>query len=149
MWLRLYSAAERLKQAVRQNAAAPAILEIGCDLMGCREMAILQLYGTSILSLLAGSEITVEHEQALAANAEAIASAIKTRQISIVNADTPYNHLWLELGITAFIPVWHGGIARGAIIFYRLLPQRNDLDLADRELLRLLSMFAGPSLFNR
>lgn len=149
MWLRLYSAAERLKQAVRQNTVAPAILEIGFDLMGCSEMAILQPHGTSILSLLAGSEMTAEHEQALAVNARAIASAIKARHISIVNADTPYNKLWLELGITAFVPVWREGVARGAIIFYRLLTQRNDLDLADRELLRLLSMFAGPALFNR
>ena len=39
-------------------------------------------------------------------------------------------------------------VPRGAIIFYSFLPERGDLDLADRELLRLLSMFAGPSLFN-
>jgi len=149
MWVKLYSATERLKQAVRQNTVAPAILEIGSDLMGCDEMAILEVHGDSILSLLAGSGITPEREQSLAANAEAIASVIEKRQISIANADTPCNQLWLELGITAFVPVWHEGIVRGTIIFYRLLPQRNDLDLADRELLRLLSMFAGPSLFNR
>ena len=147
MWVRLYSATERLKQAVRQNTVAPAILEIGSDLMGCDEMAILELHGDSTLSLLASSGMTAGREQALAANAAAIASAITTRQISIANADTRYNQLWSELGTTAFVPVWHEGRPRGAIIFYRLLPQRNDLDLADRELLRLLSMFSGPSLF--
>lgn len=149
MWVRLYSAAERLKQAVRQNNVAPAILEIGSDLMGCGEMAILELQADSTLALLASSGITPEREQALATKAAAVASAIEARQISIANADTAYDQLWLELGATAFVPVWHENKARGAIIFYRLLPQRNDLDLADRELLRLLSMFAGPALFNR
>jgi hypothetical protein len=70
------------------------------------------------------------------------------RQISIANTHTPYDQLWSELGTTAFVPVWHIGRPRGGIIFYRMLPQRKDLDLADRELLRLLSMFSGPSLFS-
>jgi hypothetical protein len=152
MWVRLLSATERLKQAVRKNAvcknkAAPTILEIGSDLMGCDDMAIVELNGNSTLALLAASGMTAAREQALAANAAAIASAIETRQISIANAHTPYDQLWSELGTTAFVPVWHEGKPRGAIIFYRLLPQRNDLDLADRELLRLLLMFSGPSLF--
>jgi hypothetical protein len=64
-----------------------------------------------------------------------------------VNTDTPYSELWSELGITAFVPVWHDNTRKGAIVFYRFLSPQIDLDLADRELLRLLSMFAGPSLF--
>src|ERR1044071_9766878 len=135
MWVRLYSATERLKQAVRENNVARTILEIGSDLMGCADMAILELHGNSTLFLLAASGMNAGREQALAANAGAIASAIETRQISIANAHTPYDQLWSELGTTAFV-------------VYRMLPRRNDLDLADRELLRLLSMFAGPSLFS-
>lgn len=148
MWVRLYSATERLKQAVCRNNVAQTILEIGSDLMGCDEMAILELHGGSAVSLLAGSGMTAGREQALATNAGAIASAIGTRQISIANAHTPYDQLWSELETTAFVPVWHENRPRGGIIFYRLLPQRNDIDLADRELLRLLSMFSGPSLFS-
>jgi hypothetical protein len=153
MWVRLYSATERLKQAVCKNGVcknnvARTILEIGSDLMGCDDIAILELNGDSTLFLLAGSGMTAAREQALAANAGALASAIETPQILIANAHTPYEQLWSELGTTAFVPVWHEGRPRGAIIFYGMLPQRNDLDLADRELLRLLSMFSGPSLFN-
>jgi hypothetical protein len=148
MWVRLYSATDRLKQAVRKNNVSQTILEIGSDLMGCSDMAILELHGDSTLSLLAGSGMTAGREQALAANAGALVSAIETRQISIANTHTPHDQLWSELGTTAFVPVWHQGRPRGGIIFYRMLPQRNDLDLADRELLRLLSMFSGPSLFS-
>jgi GAF domain len=148
MWVKLYSATERLRQAVCKNNVARTILEIGAQIMGCDDMAILELQGACELSLLAGSGMTAGRLQALAANAGVIASAIEIRQISIVNTETRYNQLWSELGTTAFVPVWHESRARGAIIFYRMLPQRNDLDLADRELLRLLSMFSGPSLFN-
>jgi hypothetical protein len=148
IWVRLYSAAERLRQAALKSNVARTILEIGSDLMGCADMAILELHGDSTLSLFAGSGMTAGREQALAANAGAIASAIGTRQISIANAHTPYDQLWSELGSTAFVLLWHESRPRGAIIFYSMLPQRNDLDLADRELLRLLSMFSGPSLFS-
>jgi hypothetical protein len=148
MWVRLYAASERLKQAVCRNDVARAILEIGSHLMGCEDMVILELHGASSLRLLACAGMTAGRQHALAANAGAIAAAVDTGQISIVNTDTPYNRLWLELEITACIPVWHEGRPRGAILFYRFLPQQNDLDLADRELLRLLSMFSGPLLFN-
>jgi hypothetical protein len=147
MWVRLYSATERLKQAVCSNNVARTILEIGSDLMGCADMAILELHADSTLSLLAGSGMNARREQELSTNAGAIASAIEKRQISIVNTDTPYSELWSELGITAFVPVWHDNTRKGAIVFYRFLSPQIDLDLADRELLRLLSMFAGPSLF--
>lgn len=148
MWVRLYVASERLRQSVCQHNVPRTILEIGSDLLGCDAMAILELHRDSSLSLLAGSGMTDAHHQALAANAAAIADAIEAVQISIVNADTAFNQLWSQLGTTAFVSVWHKNMPRGAIIFYRLLPQRNDLDLADRELLRLLAMFSGPSLFS-
>lgn len=147
MWVRLYSATERLKQAVCRNNVARTILEIGSDLMGCKDMAILLLHENSTLSVLAGSGMNAGREQGLSTNAGGIASAIEKRQISIVNTDTPFNALWSELGIAAFVPVWHEDVPRGAIIFYRFLSPQSDLDLADRELLRLLSMFTGPSLF--
>lgn len=148
MWVRLYSATERLRQAVREHKVSQTILAIGSDLMGCTDMAILELHEDYTLSLLAGSGMTAGRKQALAAKTEALASAIATHQISIANTHTPYDQLWSELGTTAFVPVWHIGRPRGGIIFYRMLPQRNDLDQADRELLRLLSMFSGPSLFS-
>ena len=78
----------------------------------------------------------------------AVADAIEAFKISIANTDTAYDQLWSQLETTAFVPLWHENRPRGAIIFYRLLPQQKDIDLADRELLRLLSLFSGPSLFN-
>jgi hypothetical protein len=149
MWVRLYTASERLRQAVLRNDAPREILEIGSSLIGCDGMAVLELHGPASLCLLSSSGMTAERRQALVVNTSAVASAIAESKISIVNTDTPYNQLWTELGITAFVPVWHEDSPKGAIIFYQFLPERSDLDLADRELLRLLAMFAGPCLFNR
>jgi len=149
MWVRLYTASERLRQAGLRNDVPLEILEIGSSLIGCDGMAVLELHGPASLCLLSSSGMTAERRQALVVNTSAVASAIAESQISIVHTDTPYNQLWTELGITAFVPVWHEDSPKGAIIFYQFLPERSDLDLADRELLRLLAMFAGPCLFNR
>jgi GAF domain-containing protein len=149
MWVRLYAASERLREAVLRNDVPREILEIGSSLMGCDGMAILELHGPASLCLLSSSGMTAARRQALVLNTSAVASAIAEGQIAIVNTDTPYNQLWSELGITAFVPVWHEDSRKGAIIFYQFLPDRSDLDLADRELLRLLAMFAGPCLFTR
>jgi hypothetical protein len=148
VWSRSYAAAERLRLAVREHDAAQAILEIGSNLMGCEEMAVLELHEPSRLSVVAGVGITAEHEQALASDAGAIASAIESGQVTMVIADAPGNQMLSELGITAFVPVWHDRRPRGAIVLYKLLPQRSGLDPADRELLKLFSVFAGPMLFN-
>jgi len=63
MWVRLYSATERLKQAVCKNTVcktnvARTLLKIGSNLMGCNDMAIVELHADSCLSLLAGSGMT-------------------------------------------------------------------------------------------
>src|SRR5437899_3135524 len=81
MWVRLYSACERLKQAVQQNDVAREILVIGSSLLGCDEMALLELHGSSDLSLLAESGMTAGRQQALVAKTAAIASAIQAGQI--------------------------------------------------------------------
>jgi hypothetical protein len=148
VWARLYAAAERLKLAVREHDAAQAILEIGSNLIACEEMAVLELHEPSRLSIVAGVGITAEHEQALVSEAGTIASAIESGQVRMVIADEPGNAMLSVLGIIAFVPVWHDRRPRGAIVLYRLLPQRSGLDPADRELLKLFSVFAGPMLFN-
>lgn len=148
VWLRLYAASERLKMAVREGGVAEAILEIGSNLLGCEEMAILELHWPFRLGFLAGAGITPGHEQNLAANGEAIAAAIAEDQVTMVQRDRPYGQLWRTLGITAFVPIWHERRPRGAIVFFRLLSQRSGFDSSDRELMLLLSIFSGPLLFD-
>lgn len=148
VWMRLYAASERLKLAVREGDAAQAILDIGSNLMACEEMAIVRLNNNSGLTFMASCGITTEHERGLAAHENELRSLIQADQIMVAGQEESGSTLCSELGITAVVPVWHNQRARGAIVFYRLLAQRNGLDPADRELLELLSMFSGPSLFS-
>ena len=148
VWMRLYAASERLKLALHDGDAAQAILEIGSNLMGCEEMGILGMDQTSSLSFLARSGIGTEHEQALAVHVRELVAVIEADEILLAQEEESGSAFCSELGITAFVPVWHDRKPRGAIVFYRLLAQRNGLDPADRELLELLSIFSGPSLFS-
>lgn len=124
-----------------------ALLEIGSNLIGCEQMAILEIQKNSVLSLLASFGLAESQLQALVSNTERIATEIKNGQITIIGADSARNELWSELGVTAFVPVWYRGKPRGAIAFFKLLPQRDHFDVSDRNLLQMLSIFSGPSLF--
>ncbi|MBZ5523656.1 MAG: hypothetical protein LAP21_15590 [Acidobacteriia bacterium] len=125
---------------------AEAILEIGSNLMACEEMAVLELQGAG-LSFLAACGIDETQKQALVARSGKIAAEIERRQLSIMEAGDE-NWLWMELGITVFVPVWHDQRPKAAIVFYGFLPHRSGLDEGDRELLQLFSIYAGPCLFN-
>lgn len=145
--LKLYAASERLKLAIRERDVAKALLEIGSNLIGCEQMAVLEMQKNSILSLIASFGLTESQQEALISNNDGIAAAIKRGQIMIVRADSDRCQLWSELGITAFVPVWYRERPSGAILFYKLLPQRECFDSSDRNLLQMLSIFSGASLF--
>jgi hypothetical protein len=145
VWMKLFAASQRLKLAVHEQNVAEAILEIGSNLMACEEMAVLELQGAS-LSFLASCGIDETQKQALIAKSGKIVAEIERRQVTVM--DGGENWLWTELGISAFVPVWHGHQPRAAIVLYRFLPQRNGFDEGDRELLQLFSIYSGPCLFN-
>lgn len=148
VWMRLYAASERLKRAVHNGDVTQAIVEIVSNLIGCEEIAILELREPSELSLLAGCGISSEHQEALVLHADEVVLAIEQDEITRVRGERNSDDWRSRLGITAFVPVWHNRRPRGAIVLYGLLPQRTGLDAADDELLLLLSIFSGPALFH-
>lgn len=147
-WLKLYAASERLRIAVREHDVLQALLEIGSNLMACEEMAVVTLEEDGRVSVLASSGLTDHRVEALMARAEQIAAEAARGEIIIANASGCGNTLWSELGVTAFVPVWHKSEPRGALIFYKLLPQRTGFDAVDYELLQLFSMYSGACLFS-
>lgn len=145
-WLKLYAASERLRIAVRERDVLQALLEIGSNLMACEEMAVVTLQEDGRVSVLASSGLNENRSEALITRAEQIAAEAGRGQITIVNGCG--NAVWSELGVTAFVPVWHKSEPRGALIFYKLLPQRTGFDAADYELLQLFSTYSGACLFS-
>jgi hypothetical protein len=144
---KLYAGARRLCQALREGAVADAIVEIGSNLMGCEQMALLILrdHWTSV-AFLGSVGLDLTQLEAMRMNAREIIKEAPEDDIYIESDSEKPDQFLSSLGITAYVPLWLDSTTRGAIVFFNLLPQRNGLDSADRELLRLLCAYAGPCL---
>jgi len=151
VWSRLYAVTQRLKEAVLSGGSesvADAVIEIGSNLLGCEEMAVVALPGIgSPPSIISSVGLTAVSRQTLKTNGSAIAKEIRRGQVRIVDKRLPGDEFLASVGITALVPLAQGHIAEGAIVFFSLLPQRQGFDSRDREILGLLAAY-GPSLFN-
>jgi hypothetical protein len=143
---KLYAAAKALQQAVRENMVADAIFEIGSNLMGCEQMALLVTCEQRDRVAFVGSAgFNPEQLQAIRRSAKRIIEEAPADSIYIRTGTEDQSFL-SSLGITARIPVRLDSATKGAIVLFDLLPQRNGLDSGDRELLKLLCAYAGPCL---
>ncbi len=150
IWSRLYAVTQRLRLAVLaggQDSIADAVIEIGSNMMGCEEMAVLQLdteFGD--LSILTSVGLTVVQRQTLKSQAKKMSAEINRGQVRIVDHRVPGDDFLASIGVTALVPLTQAQSTEGAIVFFSLLPQRKGFDSRDRELLGLLAAY-GPSLF--
>ena len=143
---KLYAAAKALQQAVRENMVADAIFEIGSNLMGCEQIALMvTCEQQDRVALLGSVGLNPEQLQTIRRNAKQIIGEAPADAIYIKTGADDRSFL-SSLGITARIPVRLDSARKGAIILFDLLPQRTGLDSGDRELLKLLCAYAGPCL---
>jgi hypothetical protein len=143
---RLYSAANALHQAVREGIVENAIFEIGSNLIGCEQVALLVMSKQQDrVDFIGSAEFNPKQLDTLRQNAKRIIEEAPADSIFIETAGKDRSFL-SSLGISARIPFWLDSATKGAIVFFDLLPQRNGLDAGDRELLKLLCAYTGPSL---
>ena len=143
---KLYAAAKALQQAVRQNMVADAIFEIGSNLMGCEQIALLvTCQQQDRVALLGSVGVNPEQLETIRRNAKRIIEEAPADSIYIKAGVDDHSFL-SSLAITARIPVRLDSTRKGAIVLFDLLPQRTGLDSGDRELLKLLCAYAGPCL---
>ncbi|HEX3153485.1 MAG TPA: hypothetical protein VHV32_02620 [Candidatus Angelobacter sp.] len=143
---KLYAAAKALQQAVRQNMVADAIFEIGSNLMGCEQIALLvTCQQQDRIALLGSVGVNPEQLETIRRNAKRIIEEAPADSIYIKAGVDDHSFL-SSLAITARIPVRLDSTRKGAIVLFDLLPQRTGLDSGDRELLKLLCAYAGPCL---
>jgi hypothetical protein len=143
---KLYAAANALQQAVREGMVADAIFEIGSNLIGCEQMALLVTCKQQDGVAFSGSaDFTPQQLEAIRRNAKRILEEAPADSIYIKTGSEDRSFL-SSLGISARIPFWLDSATKGAIVFFDLLPQRNGLDAGDRELLKLLCAYTGPCL---
>lgn len=144
---KLYAGAKRLCQAVEDGAVVDAIVEIGSNLIGCEQMALLALpERRNSVVLISSVGLDLKQLEAMRKNAKGIIGQAPVDDIYIESEAEKPNRFLSSLGVTACVPFWLDSTTKGAIFFFDLLPQRNRMDSADRELLRLLHAYAGPCL---
>jgi hypothetical protein len=143
---RLYSAANTLHQAVREGLVENAIFEIGSNLIGCEQIALLVMFKQQHrVDFVGSAEFNPKQLDTLRRNAKRIIEEGPADSIFIETAGNDRSFL-SSLGISARIPFRLDHANKGAIVFFDLLPQRNGLDEGDRELLKLLCAYTGPCL---
>jgi hypothetical protein len=144
---KLYSGAKRLHEAVKEGAVADAIVEIGANLIGCEQMAVMVARGEANKVAFIGSvglNRTQLHSMRMKGRA-IIEEAGMGAVYMASNGEEP-DPLLSSLGILAFVPFSLDYTTKGGIVLFDLLPQREGLDSSDRELLKLLCAYAGPCL---
>jgi hypothetical protein len=154
-WSRLYAATHRLRLAVlslgaNNIAVADAVLEIGSNLMGCEEIAVVELDPDhKSITILTSVGITAEQRHALNTHAAKFSAEVSRGQVCLVDKKNAADQFLASLGITALVPLSPSQSVEGAIVFFNLLSHRHGFDSVDRELLGLLSIYVGPCLFGQ
>lgn len=144
--VRLYSATNTLHQAVREGIVENAIFEIGSNLIGCEQVALLVMSKRQDqIDFVGSAEFNPKQVDTLRRNAKRIIEEAPSDSIFVETAGKDRSFL-SSLGISARIRFWLDSATKGAIVFFGLLPQRNGLDARDHELLKLLCTYTGPCL---
>jgi hypothetical protein len=144
---RLYSATNTLHQAVRNSLVENAIFEISSNLIGCEDVALLVMSRQrGRIDFIGSVEFSPARLDTLRRNAKRIIEEAPADSILIEAAGKDGRSFLSSLGISARIPFCLDGVAKGAIVFFDLLPQRKGLDAGDQELLKLLSAYTGHFL---
>jgi len=129
MMAKLYAGAKRLHQAVKEGAVADAIVEIGANLIGCEQMALIVARGKrNKVAFIGSAGLNRRQLDSMRMNARAIIEEACTGTIYMPSDGEEPDPFLSSLGITAFVPFWLDYTTKGAIVFFDLLPQRNGLD---------------------
>jgi hypothetical protein len=131
---------------VRNGIVENAIFEISSNLIGCEDVALLVMSRQrGRIDFIGSAEFSPARLDTLRRNAKRILEEAPADSI-LIEAGKNDRSFLSSLGISARIPFCLDGVAKGAIVFFDLLPQRNGLDAGDRELLKLLSTYTGHCL---
>ena len=149
-WLKLYTASQTLLSAMQQDRVAAALVEISSNLLGCEEVAIVEIGGDPTTIHFLGEEgLSPEDRQGLIQNGRFLGPMITPGECWIPwDQERSYSPL-IPRRINALIPLWNDERSSGAMLLFELLPQRNGFDAEDREVLQLLALYAGPCLRSR
>jgi hypothetical protein len=112
-------------------------------------MAILASHGGADTgSIMRSVGLAPKLLAALKSQARRIVETVPEGEVYVAGESEPSRPLFSSLGITACAPLRQNSETKGAIVFFDFLPQRDGLNEGDHALVKLLSIYAGPSLFD-
>ena len=147
IFAKLYAAHKTLAAAIRNGHVSAALLEICSNLLGCEQVAIVEIDShTEELHFLAEEGLSPQDRGVLAENISVLQSQINSDDAVIFPGRSSESAGMGEFGVTALVPLWNDRRSSAALVLFKLLPQRDGFDEDDRTILKLLSIYAGPCL---
>lgn len=146
-WTKLYAASQTLLSAMREDRVVAALVEICSNLLGCEHLAIVEIeHQTGTVHFLGEEGLSPERRAALIQSEGILEARIMQGSAWIPSDSCQGDSAFAPLGISALVPLWRDRRSMAAMIMLQLLPQRHGFDSEDREVLQLLSLYAGPCL---
>jgi hypothetical protein len=146
--MRLSAANARLTQSLEQGDVFEAIAEIIANLIGCEEIAVFDYHAAEQNFSLAWSSSGVEAEamQPFLCGAGMFGRAVQQGMSQFRERQPETLLLAQEKNLTACIILKSSGEIVGVIAVFGLLPQKNNLEWADFELLKFLETYAAVAI---
>jgi hypothetical protein len=148
VWTKLYAANQTMLSAMGQQRVSAALVEICSNLLGCEELAIIEIdRATGNVHFLTAEGLPKGKKEIITNAARQLELRISpgSPQVLLDTEDESESDLGSS-GISAIVPLWADDRSSGALTLFQLLPQRSGFDGEDREVLQLLSIYAGPCL---
>jgi hypothetical protein len=147
VWAKLYAAQQTMLSAMAEDRMSAALFEICANLLGCEQVAIVRIERvTGANQLLHQVGLSLEQRVILVQNTALLDSRIAPGAPDIPSEDREPLDSLRALGISALVPLWADERSSGALVLFQLSPHHNTFDAEDRELLQLLSIYAGPCM---
>jgi transcriptional regulator with GAF, ATPase, and Fis domain len=151
VWTKLYTVSQTMLSAIHENKILSAVGEVCSNLLGCEEVAIVDVSrANGRVRFLAAEGISSTTRRGVAASGKALDSQIQSGNLWIVSDNDDQRSAELEhLGVSALVPLWSDEESSGAILLFKLLPQRTGFDTEDRRVLQFLSTRIGECMRSR
>lgn len=141
----LYVASYQLHGTLDRDSVLDSIREIVINLIGCEELAVFELREDgSSLDLVTSFGVDVEAYRHVSLGEHAIGKLAATGDTYIAGAMAPGDDAPL---VTACLPLKLDGRVTGAIVLFKLLPHKAQLQELDFELFDLLGTHAATALY--
>jgi hypothetical protein len=145
-WTKLYAASQTLLRAMQEERVLAALVEICSNLLACEQLVIVEIERRTVVRFLAEEGLLREKREALIQNARLLEPRIAPGAAWVPSDSGQGDAALAPLGISALVPLWKDQRSTGAMVLFQLLPQRRGFDGEDRQVLQLLSLYAGPCL---